>query len=79
MLIVYTSTICHPCRVAKQRLTKAGIEFQEINLGEDAEALERLKKSLGVSQVTTPLFRWRGQLRQIDVLKEIEEAHKEVA
>lgn len=79
VLTMYTATICQPCRTAKSRLTQAGIAYEEINIEEDAETLERLKKSMDVQKITTPLFRWRGQLRQIDALTEIINAHKESA
>ncbi|HWF04868.1 MAG TPA: glutaredoxin family protein [Candidatus Angelobacter sp.] len=46
-LIVYTSTWCGDCRVAKQWLKQNNIAFQEINIEETPGAAEEVIKQTG--------------------------------
>ncbi|HZU31922.1 MAG TPA: glutaredoxin family protein [Candidatus Angelobacter sp.] len=46
-LIVYTSTWCGDCRVAKQWLTKNKIAFTEINIEETPGAAEEVVRNTG--------------------------------
>lgn len=42
-ITVYTKHDCVQCNATKRALTKQGLDFVEINLDEDAEALESVK------------------------------------
>lgn len=48
-ITVYTKPACVQCRATKRALTKLGLEFQEVDLSEDAGALATVK-SLGFMQ-----------------------------
>ncbi|MGX4645446.1 glutaredoxin-like protein NrdH [Holzapfeliella sp. JNUCC 80] len=41
--IMYTKNNCMQCKMMKRLLAQKGIEFKEINVDEDAVALEELK------------------------------------
>ncbi|ARQ94600.1 glutaredoxin [Mycobacterium phage Journey13] len=43
---VYTQPGCKPCKTVKQRLTDAGIEFDEVDVTFNAEAYDYLTKVL---------------------------------
>ncbi len=43
MVTVYSKEHCVQCNATKRQLNKLGIEYTEINLMEDAEALESFK------------------------------------
>jgi glutaredoxin-like protein NrdH len=47
---VYTSPTCQPCRMTKLRLTRGGVEYDEVDLTADehAETLAALKRSMQV-------------------------------
>ena len=49
MVTVYTKPRCVQCTATKRTLDKAGVEFVEVDLTADTEALEHLK-ALGYSQ-----------------------------
>lgn len=56
LVTVYTQPACMPCRFTKKRLTERGIEFREIDLTTDPDAMNYVK-SLGYSSapvVVTP-------------------------
>lgn len=38
MLIVYSTPVCGKCKILKNKLTRAGVAFKDINLWEDEEA-----------------------------------------
>lgn len=40
---VYTTNNCQPCKMTKRHLDKMGLEFSEINIVENPEALAQLK------------------------------------
>lgn len=42
-ITVYTKPSCVQCNATKRALAKAGLEYQEVDLTEDAEALEAVK------------------------------------
>lgn len=50
MITVYTKNGCMQCQMTKKELIKRGIEFNEINLDEQPEYIEHVKK-LGYSTV----------------------------
>jgi glutaredoxin-like protein NrdH len=41
---LYTLPSCVQCTTTKRFLTKQNIEFSEVNLSEDAEAMERVRE-----------------------------------
>lgn len=45
MLIVYSTPVCHKCKVLKGKLTRAGIAFKDVNLWEDDEASNFIQAS----------------------------------
>jgi alkyl hydroperoxide reductase subunit F len=44
---IYTTAACHYCRQAKDFLTEKGIEFEALDVGQDKEALQEMKKATG--------------------------------
>jgi len=70
-LTVYSTPTCAPCRAVKKRLDRDGILYVAVDLTEDAEALERIKASLGTPTVSTPLFRWRSEYLDLSHLPRI--------
>lgn len=44
MVTVYTLPNCVQCESTKKLLTRQGVEFQEIDLSEDADAVETVKQ-----------------------------------
>lgn len=48
-ITVYTKPSCVQCTATKRALTKSGLAFNEVDLTEDAEALETVK-ALGYQQ-----------------------------
>lgn len=75
---VYSGPSCAPCIVAKNRLKAAGIPFDEVDLSEDAEALARLKRTLEVAKVNTPVIHYAGKHGTIaDLTQIIEKYQKE--
>lgn len=75
MVTVYTSTTCAPCKVAKRRLSGAGIEINEVQLDTDPEALFDLKMRTGRETVQTPLFEYpAGQFHDMTGLRELIES-----
>lgn len=71
MVTVYTSTTCAPCKVAKRRLAAAGIEFTEVQLDTEPEALFDLKMRTGRETVQTPLFEFAGEFRDMTQLRDL--------
>lgn len=53
MLIVYSGTDCPKCETLKNKLKQKGITFKEVNVREDAEALNflRSKGHRGIPQI----------------------------
>ncbi|MCI5826174.1 MAG: glutaredoxin-like protein NrdH [Arcanobacterium sp.] len=49
MITVYTKPQCVQCRATKRALTKQGLEYVEIDLAQDEEALNTVK-ALGYQQ-----------------------------
>lgn len=43
MVTVYSKSHCVQCNATKRQLAKLGVEYTEINLEQDAEALEKFK------------------------------------
>lgn len=39
---VYSKPGCAPCRMTKMHLNKAGVDFTEIDLSQDTEALDKI-------------------------------------
>ncbi len=62
MVTVYTKEDCNPCKATKRRLVKRGINFQEVDIEANPEALDRIKELgyLGVPVVVTPESDWNG-------------------
>lgn len=67
-ITLYSQPSCAPCRVAKARLQRDGIDFEEINVQEDENAAERLK-SHGFTG--TPVFHYAGRYTTMAGLAEI--------
>lgn len=78
-ITVYSGPTCPPCVVAKKRLKAAGVPFTEIDLSEDDEALARLKHTLGVPKVNTPVIHYAGKYGTIADLSDIITRYKETA
>lgn len=38
-IVVYSKPDCQPCKMTKQRFTDNGVDFTEIDISQDAEAL----------------------------------------
>jgi len=49
MTTVYTQPACQPCIATKRALTKRGVEFREVDLTTDPDALETVR-ALGHTQ-----------------------------
>ena len=49
IVTVYTKPSCVQCTATKRALTKAGIEFEEVDLTQDSASLEKIK-NLGYQQ-----------------------------
>ncbi|WP_418969029.1 glutaredoxin-like protein NrdH [Alloscardovia omnicolens] len=43
MVTVYSKSHCVQCNATKRQLAKLGVEYTEINLEQDADALEKFK------------------------------------
>ena len=67
-ITLYSQPGCAPCGVAERRFIRDGIEFEKINIQEDAEAAERLKR-LGFTG--TPVFHYGGRHVAMNGLTEI--------
>ena len=48
MILIYSKPDCHLCDEAKSVLKKLRLEFQEINIEEDAEAFEKYRYEIPV-------------------------------
>lgn len=70
-LVVYSTPTCQPCKTTKARLDDEGIEYESVDLTENAEALARLKERLGSPVVNTPMFSFAGALCDIRGLRDI--------
>ena len=42
MITIYTKTNCFPCKLTKRKLQDLGVNYTEINVDEDLNALEYL-------------------------------------
>lgn len=42
MITLYTKTNCFPCKMTKRKLQELGVNYKEINVDEDLNALEYL-------------------------------------
>lgn len=42
MITVYTKNNCFPCKMTKRKLQELGVNYKEINVDENLEALEYL-------------------------------------
>lgn len=68
MVTVYSTPTCAPCKVAKMRLTKAGIPFTEVDLTTDPDKLAELKQRRQSDVIQTPLLEFQHQLYTIESL-----------
>lgn len=62
MVKVYTKPSCVQCTATYRRLDASGIQYETVDVSEDAEALEHIK-SMGYLQapvVVTPDDHWSG-------------------
>ena len=59
-VVIYTTTFCPYCRVAKRLLEDKGVEYEEINLTEDPEGKRKVMDELGWR--TVPIILINGQL-----------------
>ena len=80
---IYTTPTCSPCKAAAKRLEREGIPFNKVDLTEDPDALEGLKRSLDVKTVQTPLFSYGGKILNIadlpGIIRDWKEKHGEAA
>lgn len=62
MVTVYTKPACTQCNATYRTLDKKGIEYQSVDITEDADALERLKAlGFGSAPVVESAFgTWAG-------------------
>ena len=68
MVILYTQPNCAPCLVAKNRLTKAGIPFELIDIRESPAAFDKIQAA-GFNG--TPVLEHDGKLTDIRGLLDI--------
>lgn len=71
MVTVYSTPTCAPCKVAKMRLERAGVEFTEVDLTQAPKTLADLKVRRQSDVIQTPLFEFKGNLYAIDKLTAI--------
>ena len=76
-LTVYSRPECSPCKTATALLAREGITYIDINVEEDHEALERLKRN-GIT--SAPAFGYGGHIVPLpglrDIIKDIKEHTK---
>lgn len=63
MVTVYSKPGCGGCIATKRFLKKNSVDFTEINVYEDEEAMDRVVNTLGYKQmpvVETPQDHWSG-------------------
>ncbi|HLD83371.1 MAG TPA: glutaredoxin family protein [archaeon] len=46
-VLIYTSPTCHFCKDVKALFNENGVEYREVNVREDAKALEEMVKKSG--------------------------------
>lgn len=63
MITVYSTTHCSQCMMTKRRLTKRGLEFEEVNLEENPDQLNFVKNVLGYSQAPVVIVEEENQTR----------------
>lgn len=61
--IIYTKTGCPYCRAAMEQFQKDGLQFREINVDKDREALKKCKEEYGASKV--PVIVREGKLVEV--------------
>jgi len=61
-LILYTKPDCHPCKAVKADLKRNDIAYEEIDVSENPEALERLIRN-GIQ--TAPAVAYAGKIGTI--------------
>ena len=54
---VYTKPSCVQCNATKRALAKAGLAYREVDLTQDAEALETVK-AMGYQSAPVPVRCW---------------------
>ena len=62
-ITVYTKPNCAACKATKASFRMKGIEFDEVDLTTDNEALSRVKDEWGFKEapvVSTPFDQWSG-------------------
>ncbi|TCD54086.1 glutaredoxin-like protein NrdH [Alloscardovia theropitheci] len=71
MVTVYSKSHCVQCNATKRQLAKLGVEYTEINLEQDQQALERFKAAGFVQApiVVTDDETWSGY--RPDLLKKV--------
>ncbi|MEW5805122.1 MAG: glutaredoxin family protein [Patescibacteria group bacterium] len=57
---IYTTSTCPYCQMAKAFMKENGIEFQEINVAEDQQALTQMVQKSG--QMGVPVIEIDGQI-----------------
>ena len=67
-LIIYSTPTCVTCRAIMRKLDADGIKYSKVDVTEDTEAAERLKRN-GYQQV--PVLGWAGTLHSVDALPNI--------
>lgn len=59
-IIIYSTPTCHYCTMAKNYLTKMGVQYEDINVGVDRVAAEEMVKKSG--QMGVPVVDIDGQI-----------------
>lgn len=60
MITVYSTTFCPYCKMAKEYLTKKGVEFKDVNVQEDDEAAAEMIRKSG--QMGVPVLDVNGKI-----------------
>jgi glutaredoxin len=68
MVILYSQPTCAPCKVVERELTKAGIDYEKVNVQEDALSAELLKAS---GFKGTPVIQFSGGLVGMSGLRDV--------
>lgn len=71
-IIIYSTTTCPSCRILKDYLKEKGFEYENKDVGEDAEAREKMMEKSGA--LSTPVIEIDGKIivgfdkEKVDVL-----------
>lgn len=78
MITVYTLPACVQCDSTKRYLTKHLVDFTEVDLSQDSEAMDKIRK-LGYSQAPVVEYKdqhWSGfRMERLDGVVKAEKTH----